>query len=67
MLKITGTSALSKFRIQKLLADLQAIEPAINHISASYVHFADIENELSVEDSKILHKILDYGSEIAST
>ena len=67
MLKIPGSSALSKFRIQKLLADLQAIEPAINHISASYVHFADIENELSVEDSKILHKILDYGSEIAST
>jgi phosphoribosylformylglycinamidine synthase len=41
MLKIPGSSALSKFRIQKLLADLQAIEPAINHVSASFVHFAE--------------------------
>ncbi|GFO71144.1 phosphoribosylformylglycinamidine synthase [Bathymodiolus japonicus methanotrophic gill symbiont] len=62
MLIIPGSSALSTFRVQKLLADLQAIEPAINYISAAYVHFVDVDNALSAEDDKILRKILDYGS-----
>jgi phosphoribosylformylglycinamidine synthase len=63
MLKIPGSSALSKFRIQKLLADLQAIEPAINHVSASFVHFAELENELSAADNEILLQLLAYGSD----
>ncbi|MBT3812881.1 MAG: phosphoribosylformylglycinamidine synthase, partial [Gammaproteobacteria bacterium] len=63
MLKIPGSSALSKFRIQKLLADLQAIEPAINHVSASFVHFAELENELSAADHEVLLQLLAYGSE----
>ncbi|WP_428354374.1 phosphoribosylformylglycinamidine synthase [Methyloprofundus sp.] len=67
MLTIPGSSALSTFRIQKLLADLQAIEPAINNISASYVHFADVDNELSAEDDKILRQILAYGSTAESS
>ncbi|OQK18171.1 phosphoribosylformylglycinamidine synthase [Methyloprofundus sedimenti] len=63
MLKIPGSSALSKFRIQKLLTDLQTIEPSISHISASYVHFAEVQHELSAADDKILRKLLAYGSE----
>jgi len=46
MLKISGTSALSIFRINKLLAELQAIEPAIKAVSARFMHFVDIENDL---------------------
>ncbi|RLA22809.1 MAG: phosphoribosylformylglycinamidine synthase, partial [Gammaproteobacteria bacterium] len=67
MLKIPGTSALSKFRIQKLLVDLQAIESSITLISARYMHFIDVDNELSTEAKHILHKLLAYGSGAEST
>jgi len=62
MLKISGTSALSKFRIQKLVADLQAVDPAISAVSAVYTHFVETNAPLSTEHSTILHKLLDYGS-----
>ncbi len=63
---ILGPAALSKFRIQKLLIDLQTIESSINNISARYIHFIDIQNKLSAADSDILHKLLNYGSEVDS-
>jgi phosphoribosylformylglycinamidine synthase len=62
MLKIPGTSALSDFRINKLLAELQSIEPAIKAISARFVHFVDIEHDLSDGQSAILKQLLAYGS-----
>ncbi|HEY8035198.1 MAG TPA: phosphoribosylformylglycinamidine synthase [Methylobacter sp.] len=65
MLKISGTSALSDFRINKLLAELQSIEPAIKAVSARFVHFVDIENDLSDSQSGILQQLLAYGSMLA--
>lgn len=65
MLTILGSCALSKFRLQKLLADLQAIEPAIQHILASYLYFVDVKNKLNAEEDKILRKLLTDGSEVA--
>jgi phosphoribosylformylglycinamidine synthase len=62
MLKISGTSALSVFRINKLLAELQAIEPAIKAVSARFMHFVDIENDLDDRQSAILKQLLAYGS-----
>ncbi|MDP2904617.1 MAG: phosphoribosylformylglycinamidine synthase [Methylovulum sp.] len=62
MLKIPGTTALSSFRINALLARLQAIEPAITDISAHYVHFIDIETELDDCQTDILNRLLAYGS-----
>ncbi len=62
MLKISGTSALSVFRINKLLAELQAIEPAIKAVSARFMHFVDIENDLDDRQAGILKQLLAYGS-----
>ncbi len=62
MLKIPGTSALSDFRINKLLAELQSIEPAIKAVSARFIHFVDIENDLSDDQAAILKQLLAYGS-----
>lgn len=62
MLKIPGTSALSDFRINKLLAELQSIEPAIKAVSARFIHFVDIENDLNDGQSGILKQLLAYGS-----
>jgi phosphoribosylformylglycinamidine synthase len=65
MLKISGTSALSVFRIKKLLLDIQIIEPTITAISAKYIHFVETQSELNSEQSEILGKILNYGLEQA--
>ncbi len=65
MLKISGTSALSTFRIKKLLQDIQTLEPTITAIAAKYIHFVDTQSSLNSEQSEILNKILAYGSEQA--
>ncbi|MDP1666918.1 MAG: phosphoribosylformylglycinamidine synthase [Methylobacter sp.] len=62
MLKISGTSALSDFRINKLLAELQAVDPAIKAVSARFIHFVDIENNLDDSQTGILKQLLAYGS-----
>ncbi|MEE7624779.1 phosphoribosylformylglycinamidine synthase [Methylobacter sp. Wu8] len=62
MLKISGTSALSDFRINKLLAELQSIEPAVKAVSARFIHFIDIEHDLDDDQLAILKQLLAYGS-----
>ncbi|MGZ5076847.1 MAG: phosphoribosylformylglycinamidine synthase [Methylobacter sp.] len=65
MLKISGTPALSGFRINKLLAELQAIEPAIKAVSARFIHFVDIEHSLDDSHAGILTQLLAYGSSLS--
>ena len=62
MLKIFGPSSLSNFRINKLLAELQAVQPAIKAVSARFIHFVDIENDLNDSQAGILTQLLAYGS-----
>jgi phosphoribosylformylglycinamidine synthase len=62
MLKISGTSALSVFRINKLLAELQAMESAIKAVSARFIHFVDVDNNLDDSQAEILKQLLAYGS-----
>jgi len=62
MLKISGTPALSDFRIQKLLTKMQLIEPAITALSATYSHFIDIQDDLNSAQLAILQQLLAYGS-----
>ncbi|MBW6454003.1 MAG: phosphoribosylformylglycinamidine synthase, partial [Methyloprofundus sp.] len=66
MLKISGTSALSTFRIQKLLADVQAVDSNISDISATYMHFVAMNVELNAEQDAILQQLLAYGSKADS-
>jgi len=67
MLKIPGTSALSDFRVKKLLAELQVVEPNITAISARFIHFADVENDLNDSQTVIISQLLAYGSLQSST
>jgi phosphoribosylformylglycinamidine synthase len=62
MLKIPGTSALSNFRVKRLLPELQAIEPNITAISARFIHFVDVEQALNDNQSALLNQLLAYGS-----
>ena len=62
MLKIPGTSALSDFRIKKLLTELEALKLNITAISACFIHFVDIEGNLDSLQSDTLSQLLTYGS-----
>ncbi|MDD1621905.1 MAG: phosphoribosylformylglycinamidine synthase, partial [Methylococcaceae bacterium] len=61
MLTIPGTSALSRFRLEKLLTELQAIDSNITAVSARFQHFVQLDGELSGEQQAMLQRLLDYG------
>jgi len=60
IVKITGATALSPFRQQKLSAELQALEPGISGVSARFVHFAELERPLSTEEARTLEQVLGH-------
>ncbi|MGY6564379.1 MAG: phosphoribosylformylglycinamidine synthase [Halomonadaceae bacterium] len=61
MLELRGAPALSAFRHDKLLAALRARVPEVESLHASYVHFVDIDGELSDDERSLLGQLLDYG------
>ncbi|MDT8282933.1 MAG: phosphoribosylformylglycinamidine synthase, partial [Gammaproteobacteria bacterium] len=62
-----GSPALSKFRQEKLLNQLQSVAAEIELISAHFVHFVDSDNPLSADESSIVEKLLRYGPHMAET
>ncbi len=61
MLKFSGTPAHSNFRLARLLADIQQISADITEIEAFYVHYADVEAELTSGEAAVLRQLLHYG------
>jgi len=61
MLILPGSNALSAFRTQRLLVQLQAVEPAIAGISGRYLHFVDAVGALSDDERARLDALLTYG------
>ncbi|MYM39597.1 phosphoribosylformylglycinamidine synthase [Duganella qianjiadongensis] len=61
MLILPGSNALSAFRSQRLLTQLQAVLPAIAAVQARFVHFIDATAPLSDDDSRRLGALLTYG------
>jgi len=66
MLQLRGSAALSPFRLDKLLRNLQAHVAAITHVYAEFVHFADLEQPLADAERSVLERILTYGPRLAS-
>jgi len=56
-----GSPALSAFRIEKLLSQIKSTVPSITNLQAEYVHFADIQGDLSEGHKLVLNKLLTYG------
>ena len=56
-----GSPALSSFRVEKLLNQLQQQVPGITALHSQYVHFADVEGDLAPEQKVTLEKLLTYG------
>lgn len=61
MLILPGSNALSAFRSQRLLTQLQAVLPSISSVQARYIHFVDSASELSADDKTRLNGLLTYG------
>jgi phosphoribosylformylglycinamidine synthase len=65
MLQLPGAPALSPFRIAKLVAALQAREPAVTGLSSRYIHFVEVARPLTAGEQDILDKLLTYGPRMA--
>ena len=61
MLILPGSNALSAFRTQRLLAQLQAAAPAVVAVQARFIHFIDSAAPLTGEDNARLAAMLTYG------
>ena len=57
----TGSPALSRFRLDKLLSEIQQRVTAASCVSSHYIHFADIETELTEAETEVLQQLLEYG------
>jgi phosphoribosylformylglycinamidine synthase len=61
MLILPGSNALSAFRSQRLLSQLQAAVPQVVGVQAHFVHFIDSSAPLTPEDAGRLEAMLTYG------
>jgi phosphoribosylformylglycinamidine synthase len=61
MLILPGSNALSAFRTQRLLTQLQAVEPNIIGVTGRYLHFIDAATQPSQDDIGRLDALLTYG------
>ncbi|MDO6691785.1 phosphoribosylformylglycinamidine synthase [Aliiglaciecola sp. 3_MG-2023] len=64
MLVLRGAPALSDFRVEKLLQRFTSAQLPIAEIYAEYVHFAQIESEITAEQKQVLTQLLTYGPAI---
>ncbi len=67
MLILPGNPALSSFRTEKLLAQLQAQASGVTGVFAQYVHFADLNGELDEHEQTVLDQLLHYGPRVNVT
>ena len=61
MLQLRGAPALSDFRLEKLLQSIRQKNHSIQSIYAEYVHFADLDQALSPDQTEVLKQLLVYG------
>lgn len=62
MLFYRGVAALSEFRKTKLLAQLQKVDPRISGLDAEFVHFVDLDGDLSEIADNALRELTAYGT-----
>ena len=58
MLQLPGATALSEFRKNKLLTELQNISPVIIDIQANFMHFIDVDKALDSDSRSVLDSLV---------
>lgn len=61
MIIMRGSSAVSSFRIEKLLEAFASEGIKVKSICANFIHLADVDGDLTAEEKVVLEKILSYG------
>ena len=61
MLVLSGAPAVSDFRLAKLLASIRTRVAGVEQLDSRYVHFVDLERELSSDETVVLESLLRYG------
>ncbi|MEE9398129.1 MAG: phosphoribosylformylglycinamidine synthase [Methylococcales bacterium] len=61
ILRFPGPPALSLFKVQSLLLDLQRITVDICQVTAEYIHFVEVDGGFSPQDTEIIQRLLHYG------
>ncbi len=64
MLELRGAPALSPFRFSKLHSRIQDIVPEVEHVYAEFMHFTDLESDLTECDQAVLDRLLTYGPRV---
>ncbi len=66
MLLFRGAPALSTFRIEKLLAALKRVAPAVNDVAVEYLHLVETARALTPAETAVLEKLLDFDARAAA-
>ena len=61
MLTLAGASALSPFRLRRLLGELQSISRDVRSVQARFMHFVEIDGEARDDERAMLAQLLAYG------
>src|SRR6185312_10293812 len=61
LLVLPGGPALSGFRIEKLLARIATLEPAVTSLASRFMHFVALARPLTDGELHILRQLLTYG------
>ena len=61
VLQLRGPRALSEFRVAKLLASLQKVDPGLRAVAAEYRYFVQTGRELVAAERRLLERLLDDG------
>src|SRR5690554_459956 len=64
MLELRGAPALSPFRSRKLHSRIQEMVPDVEHVYAEFMHFVDLDDDLSDSEQAILDRLLTYGPSV---
>src|SRR4051812_10909645 len=67
ILKLRGASALSDFRLAKLLPQLKAVHPGVQGAVAEFRHFVETSGALNTHESALLDKLLAYGAPLTGS
>ena len=62
VLKIAGGAALSPFRLEKLNARVQAVQPDARVVAARFWHFVEVDRPLGPGEAATLEALLTYGA-----
>jgi len=61
MLTLAGSPAFSSGRLEKRLARVRADNPGVLELTADWMHFVDVREELSAVEQRTLETLLTYG------